>query len=306
MKAFHLSTVFVFFLFSLGAGAQKTPSDYAFKVLVNKGKNEVKSGSGGWQPIKTGATLKAGDEVKLTDNAYLGLIHSSGKPVEVKKAGNYKVETLEKGIQSGTSVLNKYTDFVLSSNTQKQNKLSATGAVHRGLHTVKIFLPKSEAAFIFGDNLVLNWGSEGKGVNYVVNLKSVFGDDLGVRETTDTTMTFNLADKSFINEDNIIIEIFPKGEPNKRPDPPYMVKKLSPADKQRIKVQLNEIAPLTTEETALNKIILAGFYEQNKLLIDANAAYMDAMKLAPDVQQIREDYQSFLLRNGIKEVKKNK
>ncbi len=46
--------------------------DYAFKVLANKGANEVKSGSE-WAPIKTGASLKNDDELKLSPNSYMGL-----------------------------------------------------------------------------------------------------------------------------------------------------------------------------------------------------------------------------------------
>ena len=301
MKNFHVTLVVL--LVVLQVEAQK--GDYTFKVLVNKGRNEFRSG-GSWQMIKTGSTLKSGDEVKISDNAYLGLIHTSGKPLEVKQPGNYKVDMLAEKILPGTSVLNKYTDFMLSSNMEKQNRLSATGAVHRGLHTLRILLPKSEAAFIYGDTLALAWEGESSGTTYVVNLKSVFGDDLVIRETEDTTMVFNLNDAKLVNEDNIIIEVFPKGEPNKKPDPPYMVKKLSRADKDRIKAQLRDIETLTSEATALNKLVLAGFYEQNKLLIDAARAYQEAIRLAPDVQQIREDYESFLVRNGIRELKKEK
>jgi hypothetical protein len=101
--------------------------DYAFKVLANKGNNEVKSGET-WQPLKTGASLKSGDELKLADNSYLGLIHATGKPIEIKKAGNYKVTDLAAQVGGGSSVLNKYTDFILSSNAEeKKNRLSATG-----------------------------------------------------------------------------------------------------------------------------------------------------------------------------------
>jgi len=57
--------------------------DYAFKVLANKGSNEVKSGDG-WLAVKTGTSLKTGDELKISENAYLGLVHSSGKPIEIK------------------------------------------------------------------------------------------------------------------------------------------------------------------------------------------------------------------------------
>jgi hypothetical protein len=85
-----------------------------------------------------------------------------------------------------------------------------------------------------------------------------------------------------------------------------MLKKLSTADKERIKVQLNEISGQTDDASALNKLILAGFYEQNKLLIDASTAYLEAIRLAPEVPDYQEAYENFLLRNGIKEEKKDK
>ena len=53
------------------------------------------------------------------------------------------------------------------------------------------------------------------------------------------------------------------------------------------------------EETALNKYILAGFYEENNLLIDALTSYEEAIELAPDVESYKEAYVEFLLRNGL-------
>jgi hypothetical protein len=140
----------------------------------------------------------------------------------------------------------------------------------------------------------------------VVSLKSIFGDDLYSTETNDSTLTINLLDPKYVNEDNILIEVYPKGQETKKPSPPYIVKKLSKADKDRIKTQLNEISSTTTEENALNKRILAGFFEQNKLFIDASSAYLDAIRLAPDVAEYREAYNNYLLRNGLKELKKAK
>jgi hypothetical protein len=286
--------------FSIHVSAQKI--DYTFKVLVNKGKNEVKAGNS-WQLLKTGSVLKSGDEVKLSDNAYLGLIHSSGKPLEVKQPGTHKVDDLVKNMKVNTSVLNKYTDFMLSSNEEKRNKLSATGAVHRGAHTVKVYLPKSEAAFVYGNKITLHWEKEEDGP-YMVNLKSVFGEDLSITETNDSTMVIDLGDPKYLNEDNIIVEVYPKGQPEKKPDPAYILKKLSSADKERIKVLLKEIPAEAMENNALSKSLLAIFYEENKLLIDASGAYQDAIKLAPDVQQFRDDYNSFLVRYAMKEQKK--
>ena len=70
---------------------------------------------------------------------------------------------------------------------------------------------------------------------------------------------------------------------------------------QKIRSELAEFD--LSEETALNKFILAGFYEEHKLLIDALAAYEEAVRLAPDVDSYREAYEEFLLRNKLKEPK---
>ena len=54
------------------------------------------------------------------------------------------------------------------------------------------------------------------------------------------------------------------------------------------------------EQTALNKFILAGFYEENFLFIDAVAAYEEAIRLAPEVVDYKEAYDDFLIRHGMK------
>src|SRR5690349_13575657 len=94
--------------------------EYAFKVLINKGQNQVRAGND-WLPIKVGASLKSADELRISQNGYLGLVHVSGKPLEVKDAGQHKVVELAAKVKQGSSVLNQYTDFILSSNTEKRN-----------------------------------------------------------------------------------------------------------------------------------------------------------------------------------------
>lgn len=275
--------------------------DYAFKVLANKGTNEVKSGES-WQPVKTGASLKSGDELKLADNAYLGLVHASGKPVELKKAGNYKVSELAAGVNGGTSVLNKYTDFILSSNSAeaKKNRLSATGAVHRGeTYAIQLLLPENQHSGIYNDLAIINWeGSKVRGP-YVVIVKNMFDDELAKLETPETHIEIDLTDKKYAMENAILVEVSAKSDP-KLVSKQHLIKKLAPADQDRVKKSLNEIIGEVAEQTALNKFILAGFYEENSLFIDAISAYEEAIKLAPDVPSYQEAYEEFLLRHGLK------
>lgn len=287
----------------IGFSSIATAQDYAFKVLANKGNNEIKSGET-WQPLKTGASLRSGDEVKLGDNAYIGLVHSSGKPVEVKEAGVYPVSVLESKVGSGTSVLNKYTDFILSSNSAeaKKNRLSATGAVHRDItaaSAIKLMLPDNQHAGIFNNTAVVNWDGSKVAGPYIVTLKNMFEDVLAKEETPETSYTIDLGAQKYAKENAILIEVSSKADP-KQVSKQHLIKKLSPAEEQKVSQALKELSGEVQEETPLNKLILAGFYEQNNLLIDAICAYEQAVGMAPDVPTFQESYDEFLLRNNLK------
>jgi hypothetical protein len=276
--------------------------DYAFKVLANKGSNEVKSGDA-WESIKTGASLKLTDELKISENGYLGLVSSTGKPIEIKVAGPYKVSDLTARISSGSSVLNKYTDFILSSNSAeaKKNRLSATGAVHRGLEDIKVFLPLNQYSSVYNHTAIINWEAKGGGP-YIVTLKNMWEDELMKAETPETSMEVNLSDPKFANEAAILVEVRSKVDANSKSEQ-HLIKKLAPEEQEKIKKALAEINGEVKEENALNELILAGFYEENKLFIDAITSYEKAIKMAPDVPSYKEAYEEFLLRNKMKSAK---
>lgn len=290
----RLLTIVFSFLILGSVSAQ----EYTFKVLVNKGQNEIKAGNN-WLPIKVGANLNSVDELKITQNGYVGLVHVSGKPLEVKSAGTHKVADLAGQVKGGSSVLNKYTDFILSSATEKGNRLTATGAVHRGTNQIKVFLPNPKQAIVFNDKISIAWSKDPNTNVYIVRLNSMFGDELDRFEVTDTTMTINLNGPKLANEDNILVEVSSQIDKEKVSES-FMLKKLSSADKARIKNSLANIAAQTSEQTALNNLFLASFFEDNKLLIDAATAYQEAIKLAPNVPYFQEAFNSFLTRNGLK------
>ena len=282
-------------MFSVAIG-----QDYAFKVLANRGTNEIKSGDT-WQAIKTGASLKSADELRLSENAYLGLIHASGKPLEVKESGVHKVADLAAQVGGGTSVLNKYTDFILSSNSAeaKRDRLSATGAVHRGINTIDVFLPKTQNTGVLNQDLVIGWHGEKGRAPYVVILKNMFDDELIKVETSETSIRLSLADPKLANESAILIEVKSLADATIKSEP-RLVKKLAVAERERISKELAEVKTAAADETPLDKFILAGFYETNKLIIDAIATYEDLIKMAPDVPTYKDAYEEFLLRNELK------
>lgn len=277
--------------------------DYAFKVLANKGSNEYKSGDS-WQPVKTGLSLKPEDELRLVDNAYMGLVHITGKPMELKQSGSFKVAELASKVSGGgSSVLNKYTDFILSSNSPeaKKNKLSATGAVVRDVTNapIKLMLPPNQNSGIFSNATIVSWEDADSKGPYVVTFRNMFDDVLSKVETPETSLRVDLGNPKFASENAILVEVRSKSDP-KIVSQQHLIKKLTPADQERVKKSLNEIATNVSDETALNKLILAGFYEENNLILDAIAAYNEAIQLAPDVPYFQEIYEEFQFRHGLR------
>jgi hypothetical protein len=295
MKILKLVLIGLLAVVSLEGSAQ----DYTFRVLVNKGKNEVKAGEA-WQLIKVGSSLKSADEVKVSENAYIGLAHVSGKTLELKQPGKYKVADLAARVSGNTSVLNKYTDFVLSANTERKNNLAATGSVSRGQEFV-LFLPNvAQNPVVYSDEISIDWDDVIPGP-YIVEFKSLFDDELAKFETNETYQVINLSDARFANEDNILVKVYPKSDPKKGSTIlPYTLKRLSKADRERIKT---ELANASQEQTAVAKLMLAAFYEKNGLLIDAATAYQDAIKLEPNVPDFKQSYEEFLTGNNLKKKK---
>jgi hypothetical protein len=212
------------------------------------------------------------------------------------------VDLLSK-VQSGsTSVVNKYTDFILSSNSAeaKKNRLSATGAVHRGLNTLSVYLPDNVTkGTVLNNIIIIGWDKGHSTGPYVVTLKDMFDDQLAVMETPETSIQIDLNAAKLADQPTIIVEVMSKND-HKMKSEPRIIKKLAPAQAEAVKKELSQVTSEATEETALNKFILAGFYEEHNLIIDAITAYEQAIKMAPDVPSYKEAFDEFLLRQQLK------
>ncbi len=274
-------------LFSTTCPAQQ----YAFMVLSSKGFTEVKSGEQ-WTSIKVGAQLKTTDEVKIPGNGYLGLVHASGKSLQIKESGNYKVVDLASKVGKGSSALNKYTDFILSSEQEKKNKLAATGAVHRNVKKdIMLGLPSDPAkAELLGDYFLLTWTTDGSS-SYKISLTNFHGDELANYEAAGNSQIIDLS-KSFENTPQLLVKVISSNE-NTSDD--YTVKRLTGHRNKKMSEAVGELG-LSTETTGLDKFILASFFEDNLMLIDALTAYKEAAEMEPDVYQ--EAYDQFLVRFG--------
>lgn len=270
---------------------------YTFKVLVSKGKTEIKS-INDWQSIKVGAALKATDEVRIAENSYLGLIHENGKPLEIRDAGSFKVSELVSRLTAGSSVLNKYTDFILSSEQSKKNRLAATGAVHRGVKDmIIVYLSGTDRAELYGDKLAVQWSSEEVKGPYEVVFTTLLDDELARFETATNQLMVSMNEGNLKDEYEMMVKVVSK-ENRGKGSKDYIIKRMRPADRAKFTKIMDELKGAVASETALSKYYLAGIYEENFLLNDALTAYQEAIKLAPDVTLYQDAYKEFLKRLG--------
>lgn len=273
---------------------------YTFKVLVSKGKTEIKN-SDSWQALKIGSSLKANDEVKVSENAYLALIHENGTPLEVKEAKTYKVSELIARMPKKASALNKYTDFILSKNEDKKNRLGATGAVDRTVlkDMILVYLPGSEKSDVFGDKIYLEWSPGEVKAPYVVIISNFMEEEVGRFETDKPNFTLAINEGKFQKDNQLLVRVISKKTPGQG-SKAYTIKKLRTADREKITKAFESVKGSIDQTTALGQYLLAGFYEENFLLIDAATAYHQANALAPDVELYKTAYEEFLTRMEFK------
>jgi hypothetical protein len=274
--------------------------DYVFKVLANKGENTYKTASGSsWEALKTGTKLESGDVVKTSGSCYLALLHSSGKPLELKEAKEYKIDDLSSQMSGGESgIISKYANYVASKMTPEEREsnrkkyASVTGATERGFEQIKVYMKST--ADVYNTSAIIRWKPQANAENYELTLKDMFDDVIMVSETSDNHFKVDFTDERLQDKELVIINVSVKGDKASNSGD-YGIQKVSTDASNRYKGDLDAMA--LDPGIAINNLILAEFYEQNNLLLDALTSYEIAIQKSPDVDYFKDAYTEFLMRN---------
>jgi hypothetical protein len=301
----------IFFLALIFLANVSFAQDEMFKVLASKGTNKIASGaSTAWRTLKIGEKVNKADKITVSEGGYLGLAHKSGKTIEIKKAGTYTAENLSAMVTSQNSGMGKkYVDFMVGEMTAKSEDMTAnrhkymdvTGSVERGDNAIHAFVPK-EALFLNSQNLI-KWQPV-KGVKtYVVKVTNMFDEPIFKIETTESSALIDLSKVDMQDDKQVyILSISSKENPNLKSDE-YALKHLSKDKTTIVTQQTTELKKEFTEETALSKVVMARFYEENALILNAVENYETAIKLEPGVEDYKVAYGRFLQRNNLAEIK---
>lgn len=274
--------------------------EYLFKVLLNKGDNSLVH-NGGQEPLKIGAPLYSGDVLKTVGNVYVGLVHKSGRTLELTSPNSYSVEELEKLVlKKNNSVLAKYGQYVLNKMSDEgasgQN-LNVTGAVERGsAEMIPVYLPYSNE--LFGSEAIVQW-KEQRGVNeYEVVLKNMFDEEIKRVDVKGHSIAVDFAKEPFASERLIIVTVKAKDDEQLASND-YGIKKMTEKEYSKVKKEFESIQHIS-EGSTLENLLIASFFEEKNLLIDAIARYQKAITEHPEMGDFQLLYEDFLFRNGLK------
>lgn len=278
--------------------------EFVFKVLAINGKVLIKRNGTQWASLKAGDKLFKDDSIEIKENSYIGLVHLTGRTKEIKRQGGFAVNKLAKDISSYNNNLSgRLSDYVLKQLIESDGVLNSddyhlwlqgTASVERGMET-KITLQFPAKTYLIKNLIPFVWNSEPA---YDGNFDFfIFDNDEKeiYKETVATTKI--LVDLNSINIKegvsyfwNVRIANSNSFKTEKRE---FIL--LSEKERKTILDSLEIIQKtFDKEETSIDKIVLAAFYTENGLMLEAMKAYRDALKLAPDVEDYKRLYQAFL------------
>ncbi|GAB4247808.1 MAG: hypothetical protein Tsb0034_27090 [Ekhidna sp.] len=313
MRKYVSIAITTLFVFAFGfADAQS----YTFRVLANKGQNKVKKeGASAAVALKTGATLSSGDELIASQGAYIGLMHKSGKTLEVRTPGTKKVTELEKMVNTKTtSVSSRYAQFLASKMNEKEQpgyrqRLNATGAAKRALagdETIQVLLPAdAEQSTAIGNNAIVSWDTpEGMEMNtFIVTVKNIFDEEIMKEEVTGNSINLDFSSEQMQNEEGLYIIKVAAKENMDVTSGDIAIKKLSSEEAAQYQEGLSTLKQEVSEDSPLNKVIYASFYEENGLIVDALTAIEEAIRMNPEIEDFKVLKKDIIERNGIKVYK---
>jgi hypothetical protein len=279
-----------------------------FKVLVNKGKNTVDD-----KPLFAGSKIHTGQTLHIVEGGYVALIYKNGKSMEIKTPGIFKVAELERqAIASSGTFSKKYAELVLNEMTKpneaitldRKKNMKVTGSVERGTESGLVLItPKNSE--LLSKEVKLIWLSNTSCTDgYVVKLKDMFDEPLKNYETTDTFVTVNVNELGLKNQKSFIVTLEPKQAKNKSNTEGKLIKMVDGKRADELEKEFKLVKEEAGDESALSKIILASFCEQNKLYLEAINYFEQATIIEPTVEEYKFAYQNFLDRLGLYNLKK--
>ena len=294
MKVF--SSIVLMSLISFSAVCQ----EYDFKVMINSGNNKVmKKEATSWVNLKNGLELVSGDKLNIMENGYVVLIHQSGNHVELKSAGEKEIDQIL--IENEGGLTGKYLGYVLSKmapEEQEKNRkkyTDITGATERGFNIIDLFMSSSSP--VYNTEVIIRWSNMGLGKKYMITLENMFDEVIKELESDYNYLVLDLADEDLHPHQLVSVRVSLEGEPNINSQK-FSIQRISKDELGKYKSELEELLAALEPDSPISHLIMAEFYEEHKLLLDASTCYEHAIRNSKGTEYFEQAYKEYLMRNG--------
>lgn len=254
-----------------------------------------------WIQAATGSRVFKGDRIKTQDNSYLGLCHTNGRTLEILKEGIYMADDLSgKLAAENTSVTKKLTDFLVGEIVikNKSKSMKYISAVARENLT---YIDKDFPAFtaVMDSSVTFRWYPARNIGTYAFRLMSPSGGTVLIKETTDTLIQVNIEELKLEPGKVYSWLVFNPEDPAVTSDSSRIIT-LSKSELEALRDSLADLeSDLPDRMSPLNQIMIATFFENNKMNLNALDYYERSISYTGQVPEFQKKYLLFLIRAGL-------
>jgi len=289
-----LMVLSVFMLLTTHGFAQNS---FVFKVLGVSG-NIKKHTATGDVVLSPGTKLNSEESI-IVETGYCGLLHSTGKGLEVKKPGTYLVSDLAKTISNTakpSKVSDRYVSYVMGQLTKEEAEdinanhrkyMEVTGSVERGspVYSIKMIALKSNE--ILPKAYTLSWNSNTNNVEYLLEVHNLFNENVFTAKTKETSAAVDFAPLFAKHGKNLLVSVKVLGKPE--------IKSNEYSFKLANGTNVAELG-LSDEKTPVTNMVNGMICEENNLYLDALAYYKDASEMERSVDGYKDAYDNLVKR----------
>ena len=286
-------TVFILLLITNPVHAQSS----RFQITHLSGKAEVKSKKK-WTTLKVSDKLHLNDEVRLDRNSIMHLIDSSGATLLFTLPGIYKIGDFFK-LNRPIPLFDGSQKVVLGHTVRVVQNFFGSQA------PIKVLLPlDSTFGTVYAKQFLIKWIDKDNKGPYVVLVKNLFKETIMTLEVEGQETLFDLNTEQLLKDTEPLLKqrvlyfVITSKADAKYKSAEHVIKRISIHERYRIDDVLNKEIILDNSR-ALDQLVLAGFYEEHALFVDAVNAYLESIRLGQDDPAYTEAFAIFLKRYGL-------
>jgi len=276
--------------------------DYRYTVFYISGSAQINQ-TKKYTNLSRGMVIKDGQLVRLKESSYLILFSEEGNPVTLSIKGTYSFKELKKKESlSKESLTISYIKFLWESMTESESEESngATGGDTRAAPLMKL---PPDSCLIIKDTVVLTWGYPFTTNAIYLTLYDCSGEQLYTIPTHDTAYVYinneHHKNREISTKWNVDLSSYPNASRSL-----FLFSFASDSLVKDINIKLKKLRKELVFDDILNHLMLATFYEKNRLYMEAINEYKKMQTKYPSNNNIKQQYSIFLKRCGLFSEKK--